>query len=442
MQNSTQNDLENRWKNKDFADFEQILKFVERVFFSAHFHTDLNPESVDFHNQGIKSLQKIANDFPTFVLGESDNLPGSNVQIPILDLRYYNDLIINCMFPPGKFQQNREAIRRYLPFINCEHACFARYNFSNSYFYNSNFTFSKLGLTIFNDSYLEKVDFSNVTAHKTSFQNIKGKALIFSADEIYKNANCEYSDFTDSVIEKSYFIGTNLKNTIFRKSDLTGSDIRKSKLQNADFRGAILTGITWHDSLQMIWNKVGKHTIGFNFLILPSFVYKNTPGISNTKISTAEFANSEHLEKFIKDEQFIQEYYLDAQQYQIMKYIVKIWGITSDYGRSLFRWFTLSFFLMIAFGLVYDDFLCPIWLYDPLANFLSTLDPKIEINSVDTWLSPYYFSIVTFTTLGFGDVIPKNLAAQLWIVVEVIIGYIMLGGLISLFANKLARRAS
>jgi hypothetical protein len=54
-----------------------------------------------------------------------------------------------------------------------------------------------------------------------------------------------------------------------------------------------------------------------------------------------------------------------------------------------------------------------------------------------------YFSVVTFTTLGFGDVTPLhgNSAAQAWIMAEVIFGYIMLGGLISIFANKLARRA-
>ncbi len=55
----------------------------------------------------------------------------------------------------------------------------------------------------------------------------------------------------------------------------------------------------------------------------------------------------------------------------------------------------------------------------------------------------WYFSVVTFTTLGFGDVTPKSdsVIAQCWIMLEVILGYIMLGGLISIFAEKLARRS-
>ena len=51
-----------------------------------------------------------------------------------------------------------------------------------------------------------------------------------------------------------------------------------------------------------------------------------------------------------------------------------------------------------------------------------------------------YYSVVTFTTLGFGDVTPRTQPAEFWVALEVCIGYVMLGGLISIFANKLARR--
>jgi hypothetical protein len=56
-------------------------------------------------------------------------------------------------------------------------------------------------------------------------------------------------------------------------------------------------------------------------------------------------------------------------------------------------------------------------------------------------LSLIYYSIVTFTTLGFGDIYPKPCWLQFWVALEVILGYIMLGGLISILANKLARRS-
>jgi voltage-gated potassium channel Kch len=53
-----------------------------------------------------------------------------------------------------------------------------------------------------------------------------------------------------------------------------------------------------------------------------------------------------------------------------------------------------------------------------------------------------YYSVVTFTTLGFGDIIPKTNWARLAVGAEVVLGYVMLGGLISIFANKLLARRS
>lgn len=55
--------------------------------------------------------------------------------------------------------------------------------------------------------------------------------------------------------------------------------------------------------------------------------------------------------------------------------------------------------------------------------------------------SMVYYSVVTFTTLGFGDVTPNTQEAAWWVMAEVIAGYVMLGGLISIFATKLARRS-
>ncbi len=56
--------------------------------------------------------------------------------------------------------------------------------------------------------------------------------------------------------------------------------------------------------------------------------------------------------------------------------------------------------------------------------------------------TPLYFSLATFTTSGFYCAVQlQNAAALFWTSLEVILGYIMLGGLIAVFANKLARRA-
>ena len=67
--------------------------------------------------------------------------------------------------------------------------------------------------------------------------------------------------------------------------------------------------------------------------------------------------------------------------------------------------------------------------------------PLDDDGAAETALSPYYFSVVTLTTLGYGDVLPNSLAAQILVIIQVIIGYVMLGGVLSIFANKMSRRA-
>lgn len=66
----------------------------------------------------------------------------------------------------------------------------------------------------------------------------------------------------------------------------------------------------------------------------------------------------------------------------------------------------------------------------------------MDFGAHQTLLSPLYFSVVTLTTLGYGDVLPVSIAAQIACMVQVVIGYVMLGGALSIFTTKMARRAS
>jgi voltage-gated potassium channel Kch len=58
-----------------------------------------------------------------------------------------------------------------------------------------------------------------------------------------------------------------------------------------------------------------------------------------------------------------------------------------------------------------------------------------------TLFTTTYYSVVTFTTLGFGDITPSTSLAAGIVMIEVIVGYVMLGILISILATKVARRS-
>ncbi|MCK5682535.1 two pore domain potassium channel family protein, partial [bacterium] len=109
------------------------------------------------------------------------------------------------------------------------------------------------------------------------------------------------------------------------------------------------------------------------------------------------------------------------------KIVLQLWKYSSDYGRSFIRWIFTSSIVALTFGLSYQ--------------FMDFETNNRLLKATGPFLSRFYFSVVTFTTLGFGDITPISKTAVFFVMVEVIVGYIMLGALISILADKFARRS-
>ncbi len=142
---------------------------------------------------------------------------------------------------------------------------------------------------------------------------------------------------------------------------------------------------------------------------------------------------------------FFKRYVADQQYIRAFKekhtFWALVWRWSSDYGRSLALWALWSLLIALAFSLVYlpAPAWYPMWLQKIMPQFHQVIGAEAK-EAFNFWKS-FYFSIVTFTTLGFGDVVADNTSARILVTLEVIFGYIMLGGLISIFANKLASRS-
>ena len=64
----------------------------------------------------------------------------------------------------------------------------------------------------------------------------------------------------------------------------------------------------------------------------------------------------------------------------------------------------------------------------------------IPPDTVVSAYTPFYFSLVVVTTLGFGDVLPKTVPAQVIVNLLTLVGYVGLGGLMTILGNQLGRR--
>lgn len=115
-----------------------------------------------------------------------------------------------------------------------------------------------------------------------------------------------------------------------------------------------------------------------------------------------------------------------------------LWKYSCIYGTDLTRWFITSASIIFVFGVLYSHFDFSFSTKE-LQKFCEVIKPSIEVTSVDNVFSPFYYSVVTFATLGYGDITPSDLSGQIFSVIEVLTGYLMLGGLLSVFSKKIVR---
>lgn len=227
-------------------------------------------------------------------------------------------------------------------------------------------------------------DFSNCSLTYSNLSNAE-----FSSSK-FRKADILYSDFSNSILDDCDFSGANLTLSDFSNSRLEGADFRNVWMSDVSFLGADLGYIK----------------------------YNRRTDFHNIDIAKVSGSSNPLFISYVRRKHYLKHFKAQNLGNKIIYYI---WLAISDCGQSFLRWFAVSLLICIIFGYIYSMFSSSFF----LAN-----------NRSATAFTFYYYSVVTFTTLGFGDVVPKDICAEIAVTVEVITGYVMLGGLISIFATK------
>lgn len=199
-----------------------------------------------------------------------------------------------------------------------------------------------------------------------------------------------------------------LKKATLRRVNLSGATLTKAHLEDADLRDAILDDAH----------------LGHIRYTEDGWWYRGTV-FMETHLNKAQYVDP-LLERYARD-----QYYLYVLKYRnrdslMFKTWFGLWWVMSNFGKSWILWALWSLLFAMVFAVVFYYLGPSHFAVDNLAwNFKTVV----------------YYSVVTFTTLGFGDVTPCTQTAAWWVMAEVIVGYVMLGGLISIFSTKLARRS-
>jgi len=237
-------------------------------------------------------------------------------------------------------------------------------------------------------------------------------------------ANLEGADLTQADLSGADLRGANLMG-----ADLTGADLRNANLANADLRDACLENANIScASLCTAWVE-GANVTGV--------VYGNLRNMSGCYLGIRGLDSVYGNALFVRDAR--DQDYIDTLEASISKMpkgfaksvelaLFKSWGLF-DHGRSLLKVGIYALFLATLYGIIYSF---DMWLGWGMMDYS---------NSAQSWFTPFYYSMVTYTTLGYGDVTAENVYGEILVISEVVLGYFTLGLLLSIIANTIARRS-
>ena len=263
------------------------------------------------------------------------------------------------------------------------------------------------------ETYMEGADLSNC--------HLEDAALVqcHLEDASLSSAYLSGADFRRAHLDHANLCYTHLEDANLKYAHLERAFLVKAHLENANFEQAIV------DASTLFWAcHVDR---GTNF---------RGVGLDSVRIDTGTKQLLEYNTRRMNWELWY------PKQHWLLRGLVRQFWQISDYGLSTQQILTIFFKLVIFFAAIYyvwgsiDYYLRDIKDYP---GIVSNLFVDRHGVMVGWWLVPLrtlYFSIVTMTTLGFGDIYAN--AHSFWghilLSVQVILGYVLLGALVTRFA--------
>jgi len=288
----------------------------------------------------------------------------------------------------------------------------------------------------FSGTYCPRACFDNAICMFTRFE---GAALVGAG---FDKAMCDYASFDSADMRfanfvrsrclRARFIGANCKDARFERAYCERALFDNAYCENAHFTGANFDYTSFSASQKI----KDDNRIRTKRTYLGGVIFTKATFIG-VDITQVDWSKNPRMKRYIEQQQFVKAI-RDGANNPFKKVLFWLWEATSNCGQSFFRWMAFSALIIIFFAgiftvLDYSNILgCDVFDIEDSIRDCPVYTPR--------WAAYIYFSIVTFSTLGFGDVIPTNWITMIAVAIEVIFGYIMLGGLITFLANWLGRK--
>jgi uncharacterized protein YjbI with pentapeptide repeats len=318
----------------------------------------------------------------------------------------------------GRILEKANLSYAHLDAANLSHARLRRANLTFAELRNANLSHADLCRANLAHTHLEKANLSFAVLKRTMlpFAHISGANFsaaimrrMFAEDADFRGANLSYAHLENAVLAFSDFSNANLVGANLEGANLSAANFQNTNVSLVKFDQKILLRVfkesRWKPEL--IWKR------RYDLILDTTIRCKG--------INSSSCFGSQRFKLFIEDQDFLEETLETAWG----KRRCVVWWTFADCGRSLLRWVGWSLTFALTFAWIY-------WMLGPAHIHVTDLDLSFP--------SFVYCSVTTFTTLGSGDFVPCTRTAAFAFMAEVVLGYVMLGGLISILGGKLVRR--
>ncbi len=295
-------------------------------------------------------------------------------------------------------------------------------------------------------AHLEDVILINAHLEKANLRNAHlENANVMDAhleNAILGNAHLENADLRDAHLENADLGYAHLEHANLYLAHLENADLTFANLENVDLRDAHLEHAKLMDAhlrATFFWN-ARLQGADFSRAIVDgeTLVSEYCEVDLDTKFEAVALGN---LRIYPRMRQLL-EYNIRRKNWDVwykehwlLQWPVRLFWSFSDYGISTWRIIGWFFLLALVFAAIYAN--CACWWPPGIVNNLD-VEPHLPL-----WhyflldlLRPVYFSIVTMTTLGFGDMYAnaRSIFGHILLSLQVIFGYVLLGAMVTRFA--------
>jgi uncharacterized protein YjbI with pentapeptide repeats len=291
------------------------------------------------------------------------------------------------------------------------------------------------------DAVLQEVVLSGAQLNGANFTNAN-----------MERANLEGANLSNAELWRANLQSANLGGAILFKANMTEIDLRQANLHRCDLKGANLYAANVSDAM------LDEADVRYADLRRANLSSANVTEIYYNKkslyrgIRVSSSYGSPRFTRLANDQNYIEE--LRAKTWdpfvklrqrradagastQLLEPIPVgewqywLWFVSSDCGRSMLRWTAMSLIFAVVFGTVF-------YALGEEAFVFTSHDGK-RLNW--SWETMVYYSISLFAKVTTVQVAPVSFAAEILVMCAGIAGLVTLGGLATILADKVARRA-